>query len=132
MTTIYLTAGEKKTFDRLAENFKEGWTIKDEMQTSYETDQQLRMRYHMASFPKYDIVKRMAEKVIAGAKPESLSMNDIPDDLLPDFFFTIGARGTSVFIGHLLVNIRNDEDIRGLANLTFIRHELLANNAVPA
>jgi hypothetical protein len=130
ITTIHLTADEKKAYETIPAALRDGWTVEDETQTSYETDRQLMMRAHMSTLHKYVVVQEMAQHVMDGKGLPSLG--GIPDDLLPEVYFTIGARGVDKLIKLAMQTIKTDEDMEGLASLTMIRHELLLTNANPA
>ena len=129
MASLLLTPVEKKLFDALSEDVKEGWEVVEETGTAYETPRQLQMRYHIASFRRVDAVKKLVEKIHAGEKVDTLSLDGIPDDLLPELYYTIGAHGLQFLMEQLLQNISTDDDLQTLSGLSTLRHELLATNA---
>jgi len=128
--TLYLTAEERTAFDAFSEDLREGWDVKEETSDAYETSDELNMRAHMASFPEW--MKELAEKIME-EKTEDISLDAVPEEALPDLFFTIGAQGVSWLMGLFIKNVKTDEDLQGLAAFSQIRHELLLSNiATPA
>ncbi len=129
MNTLYLTAAEKEAYDMLPEDIREGWEVVDETLDAYETDRQLMMRAHMSTMHKYKAMQEIAEKLKNGTPAEEIDLGGIPDEMLPDFYFTIGARGLRQMIAYSFQLCKDDEDIKGVASLTWIRHQLLESNA---
>ncbi len=129
MNTLLLTATERPWFDRLSEELKDGWVVQEETLDAYETDEALRIRSHMARFDSYPQLKDMIAAVRSGKPTKEWNVDGVPEELLPTVFFTIGARGIAAMMSALLTQLRSDEDIRGLASLSAIRHDLLAANA---
>lgn len=127
--TLKLTQAEKETFDSLPATLREGWTVEEETQTSYEPPEVLAIRAHISKLGDVPSIKAMLDRVKAGQPLDGLSLDSIPESSLADFFFTIGARGLSWLIANFLLSVKDDSDIEGIAGLTLIRTELLANNA---
>lgn len=133
MEPLYLTKPEQDLFMKLPQKLREGWKVEVESGSAYESDAVLSMRGRMASFAEFPAVQALVDRMQKGEKPENLSLKDVPETVLPELCFTIGARGLSVFIGTLLKEVKSDGDIEGLAGLSLLRHEmLLANAPVPA
>ncbi len=129
MTTLYLTKAEEQAFGALPAGLREGWTVVAETLDSYETDKQLSMRARMSTLHKYDAVKRMVEDLMNGKDPSNMSLGDLPTEILPDFYFTIGARGVGKMMDMGMKELKTDDDVRGYASLSLIRHKLLETNA---
>lgn len=130
MNTLYLTGEERKLFEALSDPLKEGWTVEEERSTAYETAEELAMRQKMASFAEFPQVAALAKQVEAGSALSALSLHDVPQEVLPELCFTIGAKGLSVLMASLLKEIQGDEDVEGLMGLSLLRHEMLLSNAV--
>lgn len=126
---MYLTATEEVLWQKLPASLREGWEVTEEAHIAYERPEELRMRAHIASFQKHPAVQALTQKLAGGASVEEVSLDDIPEDVLPDVYFTMGAAGVKTLIGALLPRIQTDQDVEGLASLTEVRHELLAANA---
>ena len=129
MNTIYLTAGEQNVFQNLSPALREGWEVKEETLNAYETDEELDIRAHISRLSKHPAVAALMAQLKAGTPVQSLSINDIPEDILPTFYFAIGARGVSTLIMILLSELATDEDMQGLSGFTAIRHDILETNA---
>ncbi|OGJ62752.1 hypothetical protein A3A67_03485 [Candidatus Peribacteria bacterium RIFCSPLOWO2_01_FULL_51_18] len=128
MDAIYLNEAEKSLFDKLPESLKEGWQTEEEKGTAYESDEVLKMRRKMASFVDFPQVIKVLVAVEKG-ETQGLSLVDIPEGILPELFFTIGARGLEVLIMRLLADAKTDGDLEGLAGLATCRHEILETNS---
>lgn len=129
-TPLYLTADERKLFDGLSEALKDGWKVEKEMQNSYESEKVLSMRARMAARESADVshfFKKWDE-----AKGAANGLPKLSNEQMLEFFFTLGATGISVFIDALLREMKTDDDIQGVAHLSFLRHRLLAINAATA
>lgn len=129
MNTLYLTKAEKVTFDSLSEKLTEGWQTEKEEGDAYESDDELSLRRKMASFKDISQVMALVDRLQKGEKLETLSLQDIPEAVLPELCFTIGARGLGVLMGLLLPEVKADADIEGLVGLSQLRHEMLLTNA---
>jgi len=125
---LLLTAEEKQAFETLPTTLKDGWNISDETSTAYETPETLAIRYEMSSLKRHPQTKKILETVKQG-KFEQAIMDGIPEDMLSDLFFTIGATGLSTIIKKLAAESQTDDDLAGLSSLTTIRHQLLLANA---
>lgn len=128
---LYLTAAEAARFEALAPDVRDGWVVEPETQTVYETPRQLRMRRHISRFDAQLDLRALAERADKNGV-ESVTIDDIPEAILPQFCFMIGARGVEMLLGHAWEEVKTDEDLQGIAALSQIRHELLALNAQAA
>lgn len=128
MATLTLTANEKRLLSKLPESLREGWEVKDETLTSYESDEDLRIRTSIATFDDHPAVKKLLQAVEKGEAIDRLSLDAIPQSVFEELMFTIGARGIDGFIRALLSQSKSDEDLQGVAGLCTIRHALLEGN----
>lgn len=128
-TTLYLTEAESAEFCALSEGLREGWTVEIETGTAYEDDDVLKVRAGMARFDSYSELRGLAQQVASGTPLTAAQIEKIPESVLPELYFTMGARGVARLIAMLLRNVKTDEDIEGLAGLSHIRHDILATNA---
>ncbi|OIO55353.1 hypothetical protein AUJ46_01520 [Candidatus Peregrinibacteria bacterium CG1_02_54_53] len=129
MNTLFLTTEEQKVFQALPDKLREGWTMEVERLTAYETVEELAMRQKMASFDEFPQIALLAKQVSEGSALEKLSLHDVPQEVLPELCFTIGATGLTVLMAKLLSVMQNDEDLEGLMGLSLLRHEMLLSNA---
>lgn len=128
MNTLILTADERKIFDTLPATLKEGWMVEEETGNAYETHEELSMRQRMASFEDFPQLQALAQQVTGNRPLAEISLQEVPPEILPEFCFTIGARGLSALIALALRQAKDDEDIEGLAGFTSLRHEMLIAN----
>jgi hypothetical protein len=124
--TLFLTPNEQARFGTLPEALRQGRNVEAEASTAYESDEQLEIRRQLASF-KDDPATVALAAAIAEGKPAS-EWPEVPKSVLPELYFTIGARGVTAMIGALLNEIADGEDVDLLAALSYIRHELLGTN----
>ena len=127
--SLYLTADERKAYDALSDDLKEGWTVEEEGLDCYESDRQLRMRAHMADFSMYPEVESIVNQVTGDGEPAPVSLDGISPDVQKELYFMIGARGVKILVTLLFKELKNDDDIEALAFLTTVRHELLETNS---
>ncbi|MBI1812354.1 hypothetical protein HY285_04440 [Candidatus Peregrinibacteria bacterium] len=127
---LYLTKDEQKLFGKLPDSLREGWEVKEETYTRYESDAVLAMRMQMVrkEHAKNPMINDLYAKLQGGASLETMQIPSLPDQMVQEFFFTIGARGAKMFIDALMHSLTKDEDIQALADLTETRHQLLLIN----
>lgn len=128
--TIYLMADEQGAYSALSADLKEGWTMLTEEFSKFETAKQLQMRHFLADFtanPELGTFYETLQEDPAQFTEENLKA--LSPDMQEEVYFLLGARGVDVFVKELLKNLVTDEDLRGLAMLTTIRHKLLEINA---
>ncbi|MAE68620.1 hypothetical protein CL635_02320 [bacterium] len=126
---LHLTAVEKAVFEALPDSLQEGWTVVDETLDSYESERQIVMRYRLADFSAYPQVAVMVERIANGESPGDVSLNDLPDGVQKELYFTMGARGVNALIQTLLPEMKSDDELAALAALSAARHKLLEINA---
>jgi hypothetical protein len=128
-TTLYLHADEAKAFAALPDALREGWTVEPETGTAYEDADVLRVRAGMARFDGHPELKRMAAQVLAGERLSDAQLKGIPEAILPELYFSIGASGIRILMKTLFPTIATDEDVAGFAGFSQLRHDILATNA---
>ncbi len=129
LTTLFLTVSERRRFDALPAKLKADWTVTDETGTAYETDYELTIRAHMAEVAAFPALKTMIADMRAGKKVDISALGTIPDDMVPEMLFSIGARGISLLIDELLRNVKTDEEVQAIAGFSHFRREILQSNA---
>jgi hypothetical protein len=125
--TLFLTLDEAARFNHLPAELRQHSVIDLETLNHLETDEQLEIRRQLASF-KNDPSTVAFANAIAASQPVS-TWPEVSAAVLPELYFTVGARGVTAMIGALLEEMRDAEDVDFLAALSFIRHELLGTNA---
>lgn len=128
-TTVYLTADEATIFERLPSSVREGWTVEREEGTAYEDVEVLRIRAGMARFESYPALAAAAAGIVRTGTVDATLLRDMPEEMVPELCFTIGARGLSALVVSLLGNVQTDRDVQWLAGMTQIRHQMLETNA---
>lgn len=129
MKPLYLTAEEIPLFEKLPAGMRDEWEVKKEEGLAFESFEVLKIRAGMARFDSYPALKELTKKAAAGEKIDAAVFAAIPQSVLPELFFTIGARGISMLIAALLSKVTSDEDIAGVEGLSAIRHDILKTNA---
>jgi hypothetical protein len=126
---LYLTADEKKVFDRLSERLREGWVVEEETGTAYEDATVLKIRAGMARFESQPELHAFVKSAMDSGKVDPSTITTLHPSVLPELFFTIGAHGVTLLMATMLGQMQTDEDILALAGLSSIRHDILATNA---
>lgn len=104
--------------------------MQSETLNSYETPTQLKMRMHMSALKKYPFFERLAKKVQSGESIDTLeTTKQFPEEVLPQVFFLIGARGMTLLIEDVLSKADSDDALMAIAAWSEIRHDLLLANA---
>lgn len=124
--TLFLTPHEHAQLDQLSVKVPADWAVTDEASTAYESDEQLEIRAQIASFKDDPAVLALVETLKAGKTPAEWP--EVPNEILPEVYFTIGARGLTGMIGALLESAADLDDIAMLSALTTLRHEVLMTN----
>jgi hypothetical protein len=131
-TTLFLTASERDRFEALPAMLREGWTVEEEMKPVFETDYELMIRASMADVSVYPELQTILDAARRGEKIDLSSLVEMPDSVIPEVLFAIGARGITVLMDELFANTSTDEDIQSLASFSTFRHDILrANASVP-
>jgi hypothetical protein len=128
-SVLYLTADEKKVFDGLSETVREGWNVELEKNEAWETDEQLAVRANIADFSAWPALRDMVDDARFGKDIAIENLKSMPQEVLPELFFTIGARGMTMIIRTLLLKKPMDEDIESIAALSMLRHDLFEANS---
>lgn len=129
MNTLHLTTEEQKWFETLPAALKEGWTVEPETIDAYETAEELQVRLNITRMPKFPPVDKLLQKLRDGADIKDVNLDDLPEEMMPSFFFAIGAKGVSIFMGALFKLAKDDEDVQALCAMSLIRHDILETNA---
>ena len=133
--TLHLRKEEAKIFHGLPKDLQDGWKVGEEKGTSDERPEELMMRYQMVSFSDPKLQKLIGaaraaqtpeafEKIASGFDFSALSHEE-----MAEVFFTLGTRLLGKIIQTHLQEVKNDEDLQGIAALSEIRHLLLEANA---
>lgn len=118
---LHLRPEEKAVFDGLADDLKDGWKVEEETLEGAERSEELKMRSLMLK-TRSDEVKDALDKAEDG----------ISSELTAEAFFAMGTEALSSLIKTLLAEVKTDDDLKGVAELTQIRKALLESNVSPA
>lgn len=132
MNTLFLTGEEKKLFESLSNNVKEGWEVEIETNEYEDTPEKFELR--LDTYMPYDPVLRVLADELSNAKDSAnaleIAMNtdfsNISEDALIDLFYTLGSDSISAMIQKMLENASKDENIHEVAAFSVIRHSLLS------
>lgn len=128
-TTLFLTEPEAAAFAALPEALREGWTVEPETGTAYEDADVLKVRAGMARFETFPALHEYVKQALSSGIVDPSTIKEIPESVLPELFFTIGARGVSALMAALFSECAQDDDVAGIAGLSHIRHDILQTNA---
>lgn len=128
-TALRLTNRETDAWNALPPALREGWTVEAEDGTAYESADVLKIRAGMARFDSYPALRDMVQALADGGAVDTSALGDMPESVLPELCFTVGARGVTALIAALLSAMSTDEDVAALAGLSSIRADILRTNA---
>lgn len=128
-TTLYLTDAEMTKWNALPEERKDGWTVEAETLTSYESTDVLKVRAGMARFDSFPVLRDVVKNAAAGQKIDIDSLKGMPEAVLPELCFTIGAVGMTALIAAMFDQSKTDEDVAAIAGMSTLRHDILSTNA---
>ena len=136
MNTLYLTVEEKKIFDVLPVNLKEGWDVQVESRTYEDSPERRAARLSLMRLhdPKLLAFREKAQKVSSEEELKvlirTMDLNGVIDDDLAELFFALGPVLLGQMIVSLLRDARSEKDVQDIAPLTDIRESQL-NARVP-
>lgn len=129
MPTLILTPSEAEKIRTLPAALLEGWNIEHETGTAYESADVLKIRAGMARFDSFPPLRALVQDVAAKKAIDPSVLADMPESVLPELCFTIGAFGVTVLIAALIDSATTDDDLAGIEGLSKIRHDILETNA---
>ena len=118
MMVLYLRADEQNAFFRLSKTVQDGWNIEEEKGYAFERPEERKMRslmFHTKAKQCGDALKRGG---------------NLTKDLTAEALFALGTNGLTTLLTELLTTVKTDEDIKGIAELSHIRHALFQSNAL--
>lgn len=131
MSTLFLTAAEKKLFDALPKEVKGEWTVEEERMTFEDSPEkrQVRLRNMQLKHPKLASLRNRAKSLKSSDEFQKLSeeidFNAVSEDDLMELYFAMGPNILSEIIGMTLSNVKTSDGFLGVVALTAIRHSLL-------
>jgi hypothetical protein len=129
---LYLRPQEKKIFEKLSGELKEGWKVEEETVDHEERPEELKMRQLMFRVSDPEVKKTLESSTIESAQDlEKIfnSLQNFPKVQMMEIFFTLGSKALSAFLQGLLDQVKSDDDLQGIAELSHVRHALLKSNA---
>ena len=133
--TLYLTADEKKKFEKLSDGLREGWKVQNEKLTTDDSLEDLRLR---ATFLQIrtpalkEFQQRCAEADSEQAFEklvDKLDLSSVSNDEIFELLFVVGPVGMTAMVDDLLDKVASDADIQTLAAFTMQRHVLIKSHS---
>lgn len=132
MDTLFLTAEERKVFEGLSSDIKEGWNVKEESSVPEDSSERIGIRLQLLhlrdvklqAFQKKAHILSSAEDL--SSLIESTDLSGVAEADLAELAFALGATNVSVLLGSMLREVKSDDDLIGISALAVIRHSLLA------
>ncbi len=126
-----LTVAEQSAFDRLPANLRDGWNVRPSRDGVFEAPERRLLRARLVrlhSKPLRSALDALLKCSSETELSETLSHIDVSevhsDDVL-ELVFAIGPEGLSSIILQMLKTATTDQDVLGIAALSFLREELL-------
>jgi len=135
MNTLYFTRQEQELFSALPESLKEGWTVKSVETLHEESSDELFFRLRMAKVQNYAlkaVIDSLKKKSDLAEAVKHIDFTTFSSEAQGELFFLLGVRVLTAMILSVLAHAMSDEDLEGLAGLTYIRDSLSAVNAPSA
>lgn len=131
MQSLLLYPAERKVFDGLPADLRDGWTVEEEMLTSKERPEELKMRALMFHDKSLQPILEQAKNVKTAEEIEEvmLALQKLPPLVQFKALFTLGIEGLSSILHWLLEHARSDQELQGMMELSRVRHLLLETNA---
>lgn len=130
--TLYLHPDERRLWEALPQGLRDGWTVKIETLSSYESERELEVRRHLIG-RKNPQLQKVLRKI--GTATDIKTMDDLlrvtgplPISLLQSILFAVGAATLRNTILDALSHASTAADIDGIALLSQSRHALLQTN----
>lgn len=131
--TLHLRPEEKKLFDALPAELKEGWKISAEKLQAEERPEELKMRrlmFRVEDPQAKQILGKMETAKFQGNLQELYAASrPLPKATMFEVFFTLGVKALSAMLRGLLETAKTDEDLQGVMELSAVRHALMESNA---
>lgn len=135
MNTLYFTRQEQELFSALPESLKEGWKIESVDTLHEESPDELSFRLRMAKVQNYAlqaVIGSLKRKSDLAEAVKHIDFTKFSSEAQGELFFLLGVRVLTAMILSVLAHTTSDEDLEGLAGLTYIRDSLSAVNAPTA
>ncbi len=135
---LFLTGEERANIvPALPAEIRSAWeaNLREEVIDAYETTEELEKRMAQSQLGKSPavqaLIKDVSDHMAEGKSIENISIAGIPDDLVPDFLYSIGASGVSALLQMMLQSPKlKPKDMESIAALSRARHRILQINAV--
>ncbi len=131
--TLYLTAEERRQFDALPKELREGWALQDETITFADSPEKLQirlslMRLHDPRLREFQEQVRAVQTVEQlTALMEKTSLAEMSQGDLAELFFAMGPHAISAILGKLIADAKTDADLETVAALSTLRNTLLSS-----
>ena len=128
MHTLYLTADEKKLFEKLPGKLREGCEVKDETQTYKDSSarQTLRLEVIRLHDPKVKALQQTALAAKSEAElmkiVEEADLSGISDRDLTQLLFALGPEAIKGIISTMFAKAQKNEDIEQIAAFSALRN----------
>lgn len=133
MTPLYLTAGEKKMFDGLSEELKDGWKVENETGKFKDTSEKAGIRLHLLRLED-PTIQAFIEEAKGKKSVDELAQLVLETDLsevsereLAKLFFAMGPEPLNRIVQAMLSKAKTDDDIQEISAITIIRYTLLSS-----
>jgi hypothetical protein len=125
---LILTAEEQQLLGKVPAAVTAGFDVQPEELETYETDEELEIRWQISALKDHPALRPLGAFYKDGKMSEGFSFDGVPPELIPEFCFTIGARGVTLLVAAMILDLKTKDDTALLSNLTQIRNQLLLNN----
>ncbi|MCF7844498.1 MAG: hypothetical protein K9M03_01565 [Kiritimatiellales bacterium] len=133
MNILHLKPAEKELFKKLSKELQEGWSVEEESQSYEETPEKsnVRLRLLRVHDPKIASFMDAAEKKKDANDLAELvldtDLSGVSEAEIAKLFFVLGPTPLGKIIEALMQTVSEDNDIKDIAAIATIRHELLSS-----
>lgn len=131
MKTLHITPTERKVFDSLPADVRNGWDIEEETQTYSDSAEKQIIRLSVIRLHDPSLI-HLREKALEATSIEevvalihSMDMRLVNEDDLAELCFAIGPEMLTRLITSLLTKVSNDKEMEAVTALALIRHAIL-------
>lgn len=131
MKTLHITSTERKIFDSLPDDVRDGWDIEEETLSYTDSAEKQIIRLSVIRLHDPSLIHLREKALEASTIDEvvalihSMDMRLVNEDDLAELCFAIGPAMLSRLIASLLSMVSNDKEMEAVTALALIRHAIL-------
>lgn len=132
MNTLYLTADERKVFEALSSQLKEGWEIDQERGAIRDDVFHRTMRLQLLHLHDQRLLafvksgNALADADAIATLLTTTDLKNVDDADLAELCFALGPVSLTKILGMLLPKVQTDDELEAVQAIALVRHSLLS------